>query len=968
MQTSSGQRPRNGGRTSDRPRGFGGGGVNRGEGGGRGENGGRDEVTYSRFEGTIGRGFRNEGAHSRAGGSGGCGGEKGDRRRLSPSSRQQGAPGEGRGPPRMKTLPIVDTGGENTTSAVNECVVCCREILVYAVGSCDHSVCYVCSTRLRVLCKTQECPVCRATVEEVYFVKENTPFGELKEKTFNLKQKQFSIFFQDDEVQLKYEELLRHKCKECERRALIAARSGERPSALEVFPTFDDLTDHVLKEHRRHFCALCVEHLNLFTFERQAYSKNDLRRHMIEGDLDDKSHKGHPRCDFCKEHFLDKDELYRHLKVEHFTCFICNASSSISRVFQYYAFYDDLRQHFKRSHYFCEQGECATARFVAFASELEHKAHCATAHTDHLSREEQRAARSMNLDFGTLPHDRELIGADGRSGGRRGPREGGRRDDRRRREGSPNGNGVPYPGRTMTDEWGSEVPVMDMSSTTDFPSLEGAPASINRPLVPTPQYGRKMTVLQSVEEFPSLGPPTEAETPLTVPIRRATPNFKNAIGAISNSSSLTSVLASSSANRQPNRAVHSASPTIQKTSTPLGGSGTSRQHGRPAVRVGGDLFPSLPEPVPNNTFGNVLKPLPTKKTNSGRPQAMPQSGKNENGLALAGRLTGVNTGWAAVAAGGVTISQKLNSSDNSGNENNKKNRKKGDSTKSGASSEMNGNANQSTSVQQHLVDLRTILPSFSEIENNNQKSVKTNNRQTEPERKQELTPQKRELKGGENLDGFDLNVCGASWGSTAITNKQSEAEKAPRPPTQPRGLRKDEDFPTLGPAQAKDATTTGIRYMKPKYKGLKPGEAVADMKRLEGAFIQPPFYSKRNTEFMGMLKLLLDGNPEQVFEYRILLGNFRSDVITAEEFVQHCLELFPDPAEFVKIFPDLVCLLPNINKQNQLVPIYDQLRIRFGGPCGSSKKGDKSPEPWVRCSECGQITTPEDIQPHLRAH
>lgn len=50
-----------------------------------------------------------------------------------------------------------------------------------------------------------------------------------------------------------------------------------------------------------------------------------------------------------------------------------------------------------------------------------------------------------------------------------------------------------------------------------------------------------------------------------------------------------------------------------------------------------------------------------------------------------------------------------------------------------------------------------------------------------------------------------------------------------------------------------------------------------------------------------MLKLLLDGNPEQVFEYRILLGNFRSDVITAEEFVQHCLELFPDPAEFVKV-------------------------------------------------------------------
>lgn len=71
-------------------------------------------------------------------------------------------------------------------------------------------------------------------------------------------------------------------------------------------------------------------------------------RHLVEGDFDDKSHKGHPRCEFCKDHYLDKDELYRHLKMEHFSCFICGTASTVNRVLPYYATYDDLRQHFKK--------------------------------------------------------------------------------------------------------------------------------------------------------------------------------------------------------------------------------------------------------------------------------------------------------------------------------------------------------------------------------------------------------------------------------------------------------------------------------------------------------------------------------------------------------------------------------------------------------------------------------------------
>lgn len=48
------------------------------------------------------------------------------------------------------------------TSDEDECVLCCREINIYAVGTCDHLVCYECSARMRVLCETNECPICRS--------------------------------------------------------------------------------------------------------------------------------------------------------------------------------------------------------------------------------------------------------------------------------------------------------------------------------------------------------------------------------------------------------------------------------------------------------------------------------------------------------------------------------------------------------------------------------------------------------------------------------------------------------------------------------------------------------------------------------------------------------------------------------------------------------------------------------------
>lgn len=49
----------------------------------------------------------------------------------------------------------------------NTCVVCFKIAEIFSVGVCDHPVCFECSTRMRVLCKQNECPICRQDMPKV---------------------------------------------------------------------------------------------------------------------------------------------------------------------------------------------------------------------------------------------------------------------------------------------------------------------------------------------------------------------------------------------------------------------------------------------------------------------------------------------------------------------------------------------------------------------------------------------------------------------------------------------------------------------------------------------------------------------------------------------------------------------------------------------------------------------------------
>lgn len=55
----------------------------------------------------------------------------------------------------------------STKSMNGICDLCCRDAKGWAVGPCDHPICYLCATKMRVLCEKNECAVCRSEMDKV---------------------------------------------------------------------------------------------------------------------------------------------------------------------------------------------------------------------------------------------------------------------------------------------------------------------------------------------------------------------------------------------------------------------------------------------------------------------------------------------------------------------------------------------------------------------------------------------------------------------------------------------------------------------------------------------------------------------------------------------------------------------------------------------------------------------------------
>nr|SVE93460.1 EOG090X01BP [Scapholeberis mucronata] len=265
------------------------------------------------------------------------------------------------------------------------CPVCFKDVEIFSVGVCDHPICHECSTRMRVLCKEDACPICRQDLNKVAFIKEVKPYQQLNFNSY-LVDKNTRIHFENVRIQEVYENLLIHVCQLC----------PSKPS----YASLQMLKDHLRKEHEMFFCDLCVEHLKIFSQERRAYTRQELALHRRKGDPDNTSHRGHPLCNFCDKRYVDADELFRHLRRDHYFCHFCDADG----LNHYYCAYEDLREHFRDAHFLCEESECKEEKFTCvFRTEIDIRAHKAQMHSLSLGKAAVKQARTLELDFTLAP-------------------------------------------------------------------------------------------------------------------------------------------------------------------------------------------------------------------------------------------------------------------------------------------------------------------------------------------------------------------------------------------------------------------------------------------------------------------------------------------------------------------------------------------------------------------------------------
>lgn len=799
----------------------------------------------------------------------------------------------------------------------NVCIVCWREIHVYAIGLCDHPVCHECSTRMRVLCRKSECPICRRNLPKVIFVKEARPFEELNRRLYPVDAHP-QVCFEDDQVRQAYRALLENRCKYC-------PPGTKRP----VFASFGMLRTHVRREHHRTYCDLCVEHLKIFPGERTAYSKKDLCRHLHSGDLEDTSHKGHPLCQFCDVRYFDHDELYRHLRREHYYCHFCGDDYRL----QYYRNYEYLREHFRQEHFLCEEGDCRNETFTAaFRSEIDLKAHRAQHHNRSMTKAQAKQARTLDLEFSIAP--RAGVSGNHEEGGhtRRLPRHGGHQRPNRssalpqnnREEQPPRGPPStaqrPAERQAQTPDltWEAPPPV-DYHCDKEFPQLGGEGAGPGTgPFLPTPYSSRRpeQVNFDSVDEFPSLNPSAPPPRPASAVPRARPPAAR----------------ASSSAKPQSNGPAKGGQ---EDRNNNAGGNPDSRRNGGANVTV------RLVQPPPAASQPSAAACARDGSKAHSSARGPPKPAFEEDFPALASRVVPrMSAASATPAEAGSSSRQQIKTKKKKADE-----PKRADPQARKLAPVVDGDppATESSAVEPSALDPAASAP---------KPSVATD-----------------DAANGTNATDNLLQLISAARKGNATHPQPSGGESSDSEEDERRAL-SQKDFPHLNGRTT--AAPPGFRKPKPPPGFARPGAdrsrppdvSLAPSVPQAPQYTQPARFQQRNLELIVEIQKSLAG--DQFGRFKALSGAFRRGTLSAADYFSHCLELFGAEERFLAVFPELLFLLPDIRKQRELMATYNARRKACGASTGALPKG--AAVQLLVCATCQQVLSADDFRSHRTLH
>ncbi|XP_045214491.2 E3 ubiquitin-protein ligase ZNF598-like [Mercenaria mercenaria] len=907
-------------------------------------------------------------------------------------------------------------------SSENLCLVCHEHIEIFAIGRCDHPICFKCSTRMRALCEQFYCPICRTDLPEVFFLKTLEKFGEMPMRKFIMNRK-LKIQFEDESVRDRFEELLEHRCTKC------PDRYPER--------NFKALRDHMRRVHTLFYCDLCLE-LKIFSSERKAYNRHDLAAHRRVGDKDDKSYKGHPLCQFCEERYLDKDELYKHLRKDHFFCHFCESLGSQ----EFYDDYPTLREHFFTEHYLCEEGECANAQFTnAFRSDIDLKSHQAHEHSKAQTKLQARQERTINIDINLVPrpNSRPQRGREPRREENEDVRRGGPRHQGNRGARSNRYNNTSYREKqdmdraiqaslsTMKDEdmkkdKSKQKAESSGSSEDEFAhTVENFPALGAQPHVPVennPPVGKKSQAPVSTVSSTAVSSTTTDSKP-SLADRFAMSNSMSVQHGVLNDFPTLSPRSDSPKNALPpkGRGGHFSSafivtkteedfpglPSSNKSTKPMQGSwtqpekkvnvipkpNTKRSNNRHKAPTAYDVndFPTLGAPSNKSSndkwFNNVFT-APSKVTSNTNNNNHKEMTTKE----VLDRFSPVN----------VPDSPKTERTKN------KKKKKKEKVTEikneeTSSSGSLKGNSSlddiASLLIKSDKKEEKTLSKKEESVEKTNEISNKVESKSDKSKGKKKIDKIEKKMETEKEV----LNIAELKISDPDVQDVQPRLVKF---------AVADEDFPVLGSKSPPKKPPPGFKQEEPVKSSAPPGfskpvntnnkpppgfgsqnvsgnfkNGIVEEKVLPMSvdienyqYSQPDGFQERNQLLIGTVKSFCAADSMQFPDFKTLSGEFRRSEITSAQYYNRCCDILGKD-NFLEVFPELLALLPDIDKQQELLTVYlqsecmkkDDKMLKISGKSKNAKGAwMKTQSGFLTCQTCRQVLTRRDYNSHMTLH
>ncbi|XP_053936579.1 E3 ubiquitin-protein ligase ZNF598 isoform X2 [Cuculus canorus] len=841
-------------------------------------------------------------------------------------------------------------------AAEGPCVLCCGELDVVALGRCEHPICYRCSVRMRALCGVRYCAVCREELGQVVFGRKLTSFSAIALHQLQ-HEKKYDIYFTDGEVYALYRKLLQHECPLC-------------PDA-KPFSTFADLEQHMRKQHELFCCKLCVKHLKIFTHERKWYSRKDLARHRIHGDPDDTSHRGHPLCKFCDERYLDNDELLKHLRRDHYFCHFCDSDGAQ----EYYSDYEYLREHFREKHFLCEEGRCSTEQFThAFRTEIDYKAHKTACHSK--NRAEARQNRQIDLQFNYAPrHQRRNEGVVGGE-----DYEEVDRFNRQGRSGRLSGRGGQQ-NRRGSWRYKREEEDRDVA------------AAVRASVAAKRQEEKKR--VDDKEDSSSRGKKEDLRDLEVLSSKRAPKSSNDATAAANNA------------------LCQDDFPAIGLAAGPLQGSA--------AVKLKEEDFPSLSSSaVPTISSGMSMTYTATAKKTAFQEEDFPAlvSKMRPNNKTVTNITSAWNSGSGknVVKAMGNPCANQVAKKPSL---NNAKGSKK--SNKLSQSDDEDGGSGLTTQEIRNaptMFDVSSLLAvstsqTFTKVSKKKKVGVEKQ-RPSSPRPSQEVSVPRssmEKLPEPEQTPDTPLALPAPDRAGAVMNGHLEKSLGICSAPKEPPGLKKptvtnkcplpQEDFPALGSSgSARMPPPPGFNTVvllknPPPPPGLSvpvskpppgftviPSTTIAEPvttslkepKSCHGSYLIPENFQQRNIQLIQSIKEFLQSDESKFNQFKTHSGQFRQGLISAAQYYKSCRELLGE--NFKKIFNELLVLLPDTVKQQELLSAHNDFRIKEKQSSNKPKKNKKNV--WQTdsnsdldchiCPTCKQVLTQQDIVTHKALH